>query len=118
MRYAFKPERSELKTTIKEMNVPVAFGISKAIKEKGFKQTYVAESAGYTPQELSDMLNGRRLIKACDIPRIAKALRSEYFNKTVDKYATEPYNYDIEKAQVKTLSEFKKEFGIEWRELN
>ena len=70
MRYAFKPERSELKTTIKEMNVPVAFGISKAIKEKGFKQTYVAESAGYTPQELSDMLNGRRLIKACDIPRI------------------------------------------------
>lgn len=55
MRYAFKPERSELKTTIKEMNVPVAFGISKAIKEKGFKQTYVAESAGYTPQELSDI---------------------------------------------------------------
>ena len=39
-------------------------------------------------------------------------------NKTVDKYASEPYNYDIEKAQVKTLSEFKKEFGIEWRELN
>lgn len=77
MRYAFKPERSELKTTIKEMNVPVAFGISKAIKEKGFKQTYVAESAGYTPQELSDMLNGRRLIKACDIPRIAKALGVE-----------------------------------------
>ena len=27
-------------------------------------------------------------------------------------------DYDIEKAQVKTLSEFKKEFGIEWRELN
>lgn len=77
MRYAFKPERSELKTTIKEMNVPVVFGISKAIKEKGFKQTYVAESAGYTPQELSDMLNGRRLIKACDIPRIAKALGVE-----------------------------------------
>lgn len=70
-------ERSELKTTIKEMNVPVAIGISKAIKEKGFKQTYVAESAGYTPQELSDMLNGRRLIKACDIPRIAKALGVE-----------------------------------------
>lgn len=53
MRYTFRPERSELKTTIKEMNVPVAFGISKAIKEKGFKQTYVAESAGYTPQELA-----------------------------------------------------------------
>ena len=48
----------------------------------------------------------------------SKPFRSEYFNKTVDKYASEPYNYDIEKAQVKTLSEFKKEFGIEWRELN
>ena len=47
-----------------------------------------------------------------------KPFRSEYFNKTVDKYVSEPYNYDIEKAQVKTLSEFKKEFGIEWRELN
>ena len=74
---SLRPERSELKTTIREMNVPVAIGISKAIKEKGFKQTYVAESAGYTPQELSDMLNGRRLIKACDIPRIAKALGVE-----------------------------------------
>ena len=47
-----------------------------------------------------------------------KPFRSEYFNKTVDKYVSEPYNHDIEKAQVKTLSEFKKEFGIEWRELN
>ena len=63
--------------TINEMNFPANTGISKIIKEKGFKQTYVAESAGYTPQELSDMLNGRRLIKACDIPRIAKALGIE-----------------------------------------
>ena len=47
-----------------------------------------------------------------------KPFRSEYFNKTVDKYVSEPYNSDIEKAQIKTLSEFEKEFGIEWRELN
>lgn len=47
----------------------------------------------------------------------SKPFRSEYFNKTVDKYVSEPYNYDIEKAQIKTLSEFKKEFGIEWKEL-
>lgn len=46
-----------------------------------------------------------------------KTFRSEYFNKTVDKYVSEPYNYDIEKAQRKTLSEFEKEFGIEWTEL-
>lgn len=63
--------------TLKEANSPVAAGISKVMKEKGVKQTYIAESAGYTPQELSDMLNGRRLIKACDIPRIAKALGVE-----------------------------------------
>lgn len=63
--------------SLKEANFPVATGIAKTIKENGFKQTYVAETAGYTPQELSDMLNGRRLIKACDIPRIAKALGVE-----------------------------------------
>ena len=28
------------------------------------------QKAGFTPQELSDMFNGRRLIKACDIPRL------------------------------------------------
>ena len=46
-----------------------------------------------------------------------KPFRSEYFNRTVDKYVSEPYNYDIEKAQRKTLFEFEKEFGIEWTEL-
>lgn len=62
---------------IKEMNYPVNAGIAKAIKEKGLKQVYVAKSAGYTPQKLNDMITGRCLIKACDIPRIAKALGVE-----------------------------------------
>ncbi|MCD7863585.1 MAG: helix-turn-helix domain-containing protein [Lachnospiraceae bacterium] len=35
---------------------------------------FVADQAGLTKQELSDMLNGRKIIKACDIPRMAKAL--------------------------------------------
>lgn len=43
-------------------------------RAKGYKNLYVAEKAGYTPQELSDMLNGRKLIKACDIPNLAFAL--------------------------------------------
>lgn len=43
--------------------------------------------------------------------------RSEYLDKTVDKYVSEPYNYDIQKAQIEALFEFGKEFGIEWREL-
>ncbi len=34
----------------------------------------MAERAGFTPQELSDMLNGIRLIKACDVPELAFAM--------------------------------------------
>lgn len=64
--------------TIAEANEPLATGIKILITSKGLKNVYVAENAGYTSQELSDMLNGRRLIKACDIPRLAKALNVKY----------------------------------------
>jgi hypothetical protein len=60
--------------TIAEANNPLTKGLRIIIAEKGFKNLYVAESAGFTSQEFSDMLNGRRLIKACDIPKFAKAL--------------------------------------------
>lgn len=60
--------------TITEANEPFAKGLKVLIAKKGLKNIFVAEKAGYTPQELSDMLNGRRLIKACDIPRLAKAV--------------------------------------------
>lgn len=63
--------------TIAEANEPLSNGLKIIIAQKGLKNLYVAENVGYTPQELSDMLNGRRLIKACDIPRIAKALGVE-----------------------------------------
>ncbi len=46
-----------------------------------------------------------------------KPFRSEYFDRIVDKYVSQPYNYDIEKAQKETLIEFGKEFGVEWKEL-
>ncbi len=59
---------------ITEMNYPFADGIVNLIRNKGLKQIYVAEKTGIGKQELSDMLNGRRLIKACDIPKIAVAL--------------------------------------------
>lgn len=62
---------------IADFNTPAAENISRLINEKGLKQVYVAEKAGFTPQELSDMLNGRRLIKACDIPKLALALDVE-----------------------------------------
>lgn len=60
--------------TIAEANEPLSKGIQIVIAKKGLKNLYVAQKAGYSQQELSDMLNGRRLIKACDIPRLADAL--------------------------------------------
>lgn len=62
---------------IADFNAPAAGNISRLIEEKGLKQVYVAEKAGYKAQELNDMLNGRRLIKACDILRLALALNVE-----------------------------------------
>ena len=60
--------------TISEANAPLSKGIQIIIAKKGFKNLYVAQKAGFTSQELSDMLNGRRLIKACDVPKLATAL--------------------------------------------
>lgn len=60
--------------TITEANEPFVKGLKLIIKEKGLKNVYVAEKSGFAAQELSDMLNGRRLIKACDIPKLARAL--------------------------------------------
>lgn len=59
---------------IAEFNSPVAENVARIIKNKGLKQAYVAEKAGYTPQELNGMLNGRRLIKSRDILRLATTL--------------------------------------------
>lgn len=65
------------RVTIKEANFPFDVGIAKLIQKKGIKQVYIAEKAGYTAQELSDMLNGRKIIKMCDVPRLANALGVE-----------------------------------------
>lgn len=62
---------------IAESNEPVASGLKLIIAQKGLRNGFVAEKSGFAPQELSDMLNGRRLIKACDIPRLAHVLDVE-----------------------------------------
>lgn len=59
---------------IAEANNPFSFGIQNIISKKGLKQSYVAEKAGYSTRELSNMINGRKLIKACDIIRLSSAL--------------------------------------------
>ena len=49
--------------------------IKRLINKKGMKQSVVAHRAGFTPQDFSNMLNGRRkLIRIEHIPLIAKAL--------------------------------------------
>ena len=50
--------------------------IKKIIEVKGMKQGVVAERAGFTPQDFSNMLNERRkLIRAEHLPLIATALK-------------------------------------------
>ncbi len=60
--------------SISEANKQFADGIRVLIDKNGLKYSFVAKKAGYTDQNLSAMLNGRKLIKACDIPRSSYAL--------------------------------------------
>lgn len=55
-------------------NSIVAVRLKEIINQKGLKQTAIAINAGFTPQELNDMLNGRRIIRAVDISAILKVL--------------------------------------------
>lgn len=59
---------------ILECNEPVATGIRRIIATRKLKNIYVAKRAGFTRQQLSDMLNGRKLIKACDILKLSEVL--------------------------------------------
>lgn len=59
---------------ITECNSPVAENIARIIAEKGLKQVYVSEKAGYNAQDLSKMIHGRKLIRVSDLVRIAAAL--------------------------------------------
>lgn len=44
------------------------------IKEKGLKQRYVAEKAGFNEADFSNMMRGKKIIRAEYLPVIAKAL--------------------------------------------
>lgn len=52
----------------------IAMGIKQAMLSKGVRQKFVAERAGFTSQQFSDMLSGRKVIKADYLPAIAKAI--------------------------------------------
>lgn len=59
---------------IKQLNSPVAENMKRIIAEADLKQLAVAKKIGCTPQELTDMIYGRRIIKVNDVPRISLAL--------------------------------------------
>ena len=59
---------------IQTSNSIVANRLREIVKEKGLKQSALAEKSGFTPQEFNDMLNGRRLMRAADIAAIINAL--------------------------------------------
>ena len=64
--------------TISDANEPFASGLKNIIKQKKYKNIQVAKKAGYTAQQLSDMLNGRRLIKPCDLLRLSVAVEASF----------------------------------------
>ena len=52
----------------------VAKNVRSIIEASGYKQCAIAHKAGYEPNVFSNMLCGRKLITATDIPRLASAL--------------------------------------------
>ena len=59
------------------MNDIVAPNVKRIIKDRCLKQGAVAKKAGYSEQQFSAMMNGRKFIKDIDILRIATALSVE-----------------------------------------
>lgn len=52
----------------------LAHNIKTIIRNRGIKQRFVADSAGFDENTFSNMLNGRKLIRAEYIPVIAHVL--------------------------------------------
>lgn len=48
--------------------------IKSEIQNRGMKQGVVAERAGFSDQEFSNMMNGRKLVKVEYVPAIASAI--------------------------------------------
>lgn len=59
---------------IQTSNSVVADNLRFYIDNKSLKQSVIARKAGFSPQEFSDMLNGRRLMRAIDIINIINVL--------------------------------------------
>lgn len=60
--------------SITEFNATVPENLERLIRERGLRQIEVAHRAGFSPQQFCDMLNGRKIIKPCDIVAISNAI--------------------------------------------
>lgn len=56
----------------------IGLRIQAYLKEKGIKQSFIAEKLGFTDSKLSGICNGQRGITCVDYARICKALGVEY----------------------------------------
>lgn len=63
--------------TLMEAQRAISARIKYIISIKGLYQSYVANRIGVTEQQFSDMLNGRKVIRAEHVPIIAEALDVE-----------------------------------------
>lgn len=70
--------------TIAECNANVPQNLNRIIEERGLKQSAVAGWAGYSKQQMTAMLNGRRIIRPCDVMAIAMALEVDVGDLFVD----------------------------------
>lgn len=58
----------------KRQNGAIPGNVLRIIKERGMKQAFVAEKAGFAVHQFYELMNGRRIIRAVDIAAIAEAL--------------------------------------------
>ena len=63
-----------MKMDIGMANMPVSENIRRIAKQDGRKYKTIAQAIGWSKSHMSDVLYGRLLIKAHDIPHIAVAL--------------------------------------------
>ena len=56
------------------MSESVAVGIKNIIQEKGYRQSAIAEKAGFPAQQFNDMLHNRKVIRADYLPYMSRAL--------------------------------------------
>lgn len=79
--------------SISESNGIVAHQLRKAFTTYGLKQAEIARKAGFTSQEMNDMLAGRRLIRPADISSILKVIGKPQIDAN--------YLFGIEKEETK-----------------